>query len=58
MSQKLPLNGFKWKKNLPKFDEDFIKNYNESRHKGYILEVDVEFPKNVLNLHDDLSFLA
>ena len=58
MSQKLPVNGFKWKKNVSKFDEDFIKNYNESRHKGYILEVDVEFPKNLLNLHDDLSFLA
>ena len=26
MSQKLPINGFKWVKNLPKFNEDFIKN--------------------------------
>ena len=58
MSQKLPINGFKWNKNVSKFDEDFIKNYNENSHKGYILEVDVEFPKNLLNLHDDLSFLA
>ena len=24
MSQKLPVNGFKWIKNVSKFDEDFI----------------------------------
>ena len=27
MSQKLPVDGFKWKKNTSKFNEDFIKNY-------------------------------
>ena len=26
MSQKLPVNGFKWNKNIPKSNEDFIKN--------------------------------
>ena len=26
MSQKLPVNGFRWKKNLSKFKEDFFKN--------------------------------
>ena len=25
MSQKLPVNGFKWVKNLSKFNEDFVK---------------------------------
>ena len=43
MSQKLHVNGFKWKKYVSKFDEDFIKNYNEDSNKGYIFEVDVEF---------------
>ena len=38
-----------------KFDEDFIKNYDEDSNKRYILEVDVEYPKN---LHGDLPFLA
>ena len=37
MSQELPVNGFKWIKNVSKFDEDFIKNYNEDSNKGYIL---------------------
>ena len=26
MSQKLPVSGFKWKKNTSKFTEEFIKN--------------------------------
>ena len=39
MSQKLPVNGFKWKKNMLKFNEEFIKNYDEDSDKGYILEI-------------------
>ena len=58
MSQKLPVNGFKWKKNVSKFDEDFIKSYDEDSDKGYILEVDVEYQNKLLNLHSDLQFLA
>ena len=57
MSQKLPVNGFKWVKKLSKFDEDFIKDYNENSNKGYILEVNCEYPKNLFNLHRDLPFL-
>ena len=49
MSQKL--NSFKWIKKLSEFNEDFIKNYDENNDKGYILEVDVEYPKNLFNLH-------
>ena len=48
MSQKLPVNGFKWKKNISKFNKDFIKNYDENSNKGYITEVDIEYPKNFL----------
>ena len=58
MSQKLPVNAFKWNKNVFKFDEGFIKNYDENSNKGYILEVDVEYPKNLFNIHGDLPFLA
>ena len=57
ISKKLPVNGFKWNKTVSKFDEDFIKNYYEDRNKVYVLEVDVEYPKNLLNLHSDLPFL-
>ena len=41
MSQKLPINGFKWTKNLSKFDEDFIKKYDENSNTGYFFEVDI-----------------
>ena len=44
-------------KNVSKFDENFIKNYDEDSKKGYILEVDVEYPKNLHDLHSDLPFL-
>ena len=46
MSQKLHVSGFKWKKHMLKFNEEFIKKYDEDSDKGYILEVDVKYPKN------------
>ena len=58
MSQKLPVNSFKSVKKLSKFVALFIKNYYENKDKGYILEVDVEYPKNLFSLHKDLPFLA
>ena len=58
MSQKLPVNGFEWVINLSKFDERFIKNYDENSDKGYFLEVDAEYPKTLFSLHSDLRFLC
>ena len=57
MSQKLPVNGFKWVEKLSQFNEKFIKNCNEDSNIGYILEVDVECLKKLLNFYKDLSFL-
>ena len=65
MSKKLPVNGFKWIDNNETaepsakhvINEEFIKNYNESDNKGYILEVDVKYPKRLHELHSDLPFL-
>ena len=39
MSQNLPVNGFKWAKNLSKFNEIFIRNYDENSDIGYFLEI-------------------
>ena len=50
------LNGKKHK-NMLKFNEDFIKNYNEDSDKGNIFEVDVEYHKRLHNLNCDLPFL-
>ena len=38
-------------------NEDFIKNYNEKSSKGYILELDLKYPKKLHDLHSDLPFL-
>ena len=57
MSQKLPVSGFQWVEELFEFDERFIKKYDENSDKGYFIEVEVEYPKNLFNLHSDLSFL-
>ena len=56
MSKKLPTNGFKWL-DSNEINEYFIKNYNENNKKGYILEVDVKYPKRLHELHSDLPFL-
>ena len=59
MSQKLPIDGFKWieENNISRFNESFIKNYGENSDKGCLLEVDVKYPENLRKLHNDLPFL-
>ena len=57
MSQKLPINRFKWVNDLLRFNERFIKNYNENSGIRYFLEIDVEYPKKLFSSHKDLPFL-
>ena len=57
MSQKLPVNDFKWIEDTSKINEEFIKNYDENNDKGYILEVDVKYPKILHKLRSDLPIL-
>ena len=57
MSQKLPINNFKWVEDVSRINEEFIKNYNENSSKGYILEVDVKYPKKLHDLLRDLPSL-
>ena len=63
ISQKLPVNGFKWVKNLSEcnsieFNEIFIKNYDENSDKGYFFEVHVDYSKKLFGVHKDLPFFA
>ena len=58
MPQKLPVNDFKWVKQeeLSKINEDFIKNYDENGNIRYFFEVDIDYPKELFDLHKDLPF--
>ena len=57
MSQKLPVNDFKRVEDISRFIEDFIKSYNDESDEEYFVENDVQYPKNLHNLHINLSFL-
>ena len=57
MSQKLPVNGFKWVNDLSQLKQSFIKNYDENGDIGYFLEVDIDYPKELFSFHKDLPFL-
>ena len=51
--QKINLNG----KNTSKFNEEFIKNYVKESNKEYVIEAEIEYPKNLYASHNDLPFL-
>ena len=49
MSQPLPTGGFRWATPV---------EVAEHSDKGYLLEVDVKYPKELHNLHNDLPFMC
>ena len=57
MSQYLPTGGFKWmaEKQINKID---LAKYKEDSDKGIILEVDLEYPKELHDLHNDYPLAA
>ena len=54
MSQPLPTGGFKWVDVNP----NEISELTTRTDKGYIPEVDVSYPKELHNSHDDLPFMC
>ena len=54
MSQALPTGGFKWVEVEP---ED-IPKLAKLENKGYLLEVDVKYPKELHDSHNDLPFMC
>ena len=53
MSQKSPLDDFKWVENTSQFNQDFIKSQNEHRDQGYFIEADIQYLEELHNLHND-----
>ena len=58
MSEKFPINGFKWANYISGINEKFVESYKKKNSsKGYILEVDVDYPSKLHKLHSDMPFL-
>ena len=56
MSERLPTGNFKWLNNLPDTPEEiefFLSKYTEDSDKGIILEVDLEYQKELHQLHNE-----
>ena len=53
MSQNLPTNGFKWMTNLTKDKLMEILEKTNRGKKGYVFEVDLEYPKKLWETHND-----
>ena len=52
----MSVNDFKWVEYLSESNEDFVKSYSDESDEGYFLEVDVQYPGNLHNLHNGLHF--
>ena len=59
MSQKLPVNDYKWVKDISEFNEDFRKSYNNNSDEGFFLDYVqyVQYSANLHNPHTDVPFL-
>ena len=45
MSQRLPIDGFKWLEDLSKFNESFIKKFNENSVKDILMAIEMKKTK-------------
>ena len=58
MSEKLQINEFKWVNDISRIDKKFVKSYDKKNsEKGYIFEVNVDYPSKLHRLHSDIPFL-
>ena len=55
MIQKLPTGGFKWVDDVSKFTPDKVVRLAKDNSKGYLLEADVKYPKELHDSHNDPS---
>ena len=56
MSQKSPVDGFKWVENTSQFSKDFRENCNKDSDERYFLEFSFQYPENVNKRHNNLPF--
>ena len=52
MSQYLPISNFKWVKNIDEIEQKLMRIKSDSS-TGYVLEVDLEWPKELHDMFND-----
>ena len=52
MSQYLPINNFKWVKDINKIEQK-LTNIKNNSSTGYVLEVDLEYPQELHDFYND-----
>ena len=52
MRQYLPISNFKWVKNIHKIEQKLM-NIKNNSSTGYVLKVDLEYPKKLHDIHND-----
>ena len=57
MSQKLPVDGFKWDENTSQFNKNFREKYNEDSNEAYFLEVAVQYIKKPFDLYSNYLYI-
>ena len=56
MSQPLPMGRFKWVDVKPDELTEWVSDLAKRENKGYLLEVDVSYPRDLHDSHNDLPF--
>ena len=57
MLRPLPTSNFEWV-DPKEYNEETIKNIDIMGQKGYLFDVDIEYPRELWDTHKDLPFLA
>ena len=57
MCKKLPVSSFKWD-NINLYTEETIEIYNGNSKYGALLDIDIDYAKELHKLHIDIPFLA
>ena len=52
MRQYLPISNFKWVKNIDKIEQRLM-NIKNNSSTGYVLELDLEYPQELHDIHND-----
>ncbi|KAK4885204.1 hypothetical protein RN001_001475 [Aquatica leii] len=58
MSQYLPYGGFKWLNVTTEITNFILHDVKSDSDRGYLLEVDLEYPRNIHDLHNHLPLCA